>query len=256
MRKKIIAGNWKMNHVPKEGLPLIQKISNFCEEFDSEKIEILIAPPMPYLSEAAERCLDKKLNISSQNCSDQKSGAYTGEVSAEMIKSCGADFTLIGHSERREYYDDTDEFINGKLKMAMAENLAPIFCVGEKLEERKAENHRQKVAEQLRNGLAGFSEKDLKNLIIAYEPVWAIGAGETASPEQAQEMHAFIRDWLYENYSSELAEETSILYGGSVKPDNAQDIFGQPDVDGGLIGGASLQYDSFTELIKIGDEIL
>lgn len=256
MARKIVAGNWKMNLLPDEGYQLIQDLSNFCEGKDLNNIEVVVSPPFIHLAKAAEMTANGKLIISAQNCSDQKSGAYTGEVSVDMLKAAGVNWTLIGHSERREYYGDTDAFINGKLQRAIEAGLTPILCAGEVLADRKSGNQEVVVAAQLKGALEGFSADDVKKMVIAYEPVWAIGTGETASPEQAQEMHAYIRKYLTETYSAEVADAVSILYGGSVKPENAEQIFGQPDVDGGLIGGASLKYEQFVKLIEIGQEVL
>lgn len=256
MARKIVAGNWKMNLLPDEGYQLIEDLSNFCEGNTLDNIEVVVAPPFIHLAKAAEMTVHSKVTISAQNCSDQLSGAYTGEVSVEMLKAVGVNWTLIGHSERREYYGDTNEFVNGKLKRAIEAEMTPVLCVGEVLTDRKAGNQEAVVADQLKGALAGFSADDVKKMVVAYEPVWAIGTGETASPEQAQEVHAFIRKYLTETYSSEVANAVSILYGGSVKPENAKEIFGQPDVDGGLIGGASLKYEQFVKLIEIGQEVL
>lgn len=256
MARKIVAGNWKMNLLPDEGYQLIQDLSNFCEGKDLNNIEVVVSPPFIHLAKAAEMTANSKVIISAQNCSDQQSGAYTGEVSVDMLKAAGVNWTLIGHSERREYYGDTDAFINGKLQRAIEAGLTPILCAGEVLADRKSGNQEAVVATQLKGALEGFSADDVKKMVIAYEPVWAIGTGETASPEQAQEMHAYIRKYLTETYSAEVADAVSILYGGSVKPENAEEIFGQPDVDGGLIGGASLKYEQFVKLIEIGQEVL
>ncbi|WP_417608062.1 triose-phosphate isomerase [Owenweeksia hongkongensis] len=256
MARKIVAGNWKMNLLPDEGYQLIEDLSNFCEGNKLDNVEVVVSPPFIHLAKAAEMTAHSKVTISAQNCSDQLSGAYTGEVSVEMLKAAGVNWTLIGHSERREYYGDTDEFVNGKLKRAIEAEMTPVLCVGEVLEDRNAGKQEEVVASQLKGALAGFLAEDVKKMVIAYEPVWAIGTGETASPEQAQEVHAFIRKYLTETYSAEVANAVSILYGGSVKPENAKEIFGQPDVDGGLIGGASLKYEQFVKLIEIGQEVL
>ncbi len=256
MARKIIAGNWKMNLVHKDAINLIGKISDFCESETLNGIEVVVAPTFLDLVEANEITNGKKLNIAAQDCNDQEVGAYTGEVSTEMLKAINNQIVIIGHSERREYYGDTDEFVNSKLKRVLKTGLIPILCVGESLADRKAANQEKVVASQLEGALRGLEADDLADLTIAYEPVWAIGTGETASPQQAQDMHQFIRTYLNANYNAIVSEETSILYGGSVKPDNAKELFSQPDIDGGLIGGASLKYDDFTQLIKIGVEVL
>lgn len=245
-----------MNLLPDEGYQLIEYLSNFCESNTLDNVEVVVAPPYIHLAKAAEMTANSKIEIAAQNCSDQLNGAFTGEVSVDMLKAIGVKWALIGHSERREYYGDTDTFINRKLKRTIEAGMTPILCVGEVLEDRKAGKQEEVVAVQLKGALDGFSAEDLKKMVIAYEPVWAIGTGETASPEQAQEVHAFIRKYLAENYSEEVAAEVSILYGGSVKPENAEEIFGQEDVDGGLIGGASLKYEQFVKLIETGQEIL
>ncbi len=255
MGRKIIAGNWKMNLLPEEGLKLIRQVAEFCATQKLNEKEVIISPPMLYLTKAADAAVGK-LAIAAQNCSDEQSGAYTGEVSAEMIKASGCSAVIIGHSERRQYYGDTNSFINGKLKQAFSAGLTPILCVGESLEERKTDRQKEVVANQLEECLEGFNSGNLKNLVIAYEPVWAIGTGETASPAQAQEMHAFIRSYIKDHFGEDLAADVAILYGGSVKPSNAAEIFGQDDVDGGLIGGASLKLDDFCSLIETGVKVL
>lgn len=245
-----------MNLLPDEGYQLIEDLSNFCESNTLDNVEVVVAPPFLHLAKAAEMTASGKIKIAAQNCSDQLSGAYTGEISVEMLKAIGVSWTLVGHSERREYYGDTDTFINGKLKRATEAGMTPILCVGEVLHDRKAGKQEAVVAAQLKGALDGFSAEDVKKMVIAYEPVWAIGTGETASPEQAREVHAFIRKYLSETYGKEVASEVSILYGGSVKPENAKEIFGQADVDGGLIGGASLKYEQFVKLIETGQQVL
>lgn len=256
MARKIVAGNWKMNLLPQEGLELIYQVNDYCSDNQLKGVEVILAPPMLYLSQASEKVGNSKLRLAAQNCSDHENGAYTGEVSPQMIKGAGVNYVIIGHSERRQYYGDTDDLINKKLKQAYSAGVQPILCVGESLDDRKAEKQEDVVRKQLDKNLEGVNTDDLTRLVIAYEPVWAIGTGETASPEQAQEMHAFIRKYLQEKYDEKLASEISILYGGSVKPENAEEIFGQKDVDGGLIGGASLKKDSFIKLIEIGTQIL
>lgn len=259
MAKKIIAGNWKMNLEHSEAINLIKDVANFCESQDLHlhDTEVIIAPPSLYLKEASTITSEnRRLSIAAQNCSEQESGALTGEISASMIKNVGAEAVIIGHSERRQFFGDSNGLVNLKVKRALERGLVPIFCVGEMLADRKNGKFKEVVAEQINEGLKGIHRTQIQEVIVAYEPVWAIGTGETASPKQAQEMHAFIRDLLAENFNSAIAIDISILYGGSVKPDNARELFGQPDVDGGLIGGASLKADSFNELIRIGKEVL
>lgn len=250
----IVAGNWKMNMTLDEGQDFFDGLTSFLQNSDKCKSEIIVGVPFIHLFEA-NRLKNSGINFSAQNCSEHISGAFTGEVSASMIKSTGTDYVIVGHSERRQYYGDTDAVVNTKIKQALEHGLKAIFCVGELLEERKANQQMQVVNQQIEKGLEGLTADDLKNVVIAYEPVWAIGTGETASPEQAEEMHASIRKRLVELYNDKVANATPILYGGSVKPANAKEIFSQPNVNGGLIGGASLKLDSYTELIKIAEEL-
>ncbi len=256
MARKIIAGNWKMNLLHKDAVELVKKISEYCENTELHGVEVVVAPTFLDLAEASRITHNRKLTIAAQDCNDQESGAYTGEISVSMLKAIGTEVVIIGHSERRQYYGDTDTFINSKLKRAFSGGVVPILCVGESLEDRKAGRQEKTVANQLAGALEGFEADDLADLTIAYEPVWAIGTGETASPQQAQDMHHFIRNYLANNYNALVSDETSILYGGSVKPDNARDLFSQPDIDGGLVGGASLKYGDFTKLIEIGVQVL
>jgi triosephosphate isomerase len=202
------------------------------------------------LSSAVKKVKESKLEVASQNMHQAKNGAYTGEISADMLKSIGIKTVIIGHSERREYFDETDELLAEKVNAVLANGLEAIFCFGEKLEERKKEDHLLEVGSQLRNALFHLKATDFKNIILAYEPVWAIGTGETASPEQAQEMHAFVRNIIGKKFGKEVADSVSILYGGSVKPANAEEIFSKEDVDGGLIGGAALKAEDFAAIIK------
>lgn len=255
MAQKIVAGNWKMNLNASEGLSLIDEVKRYCDENDPGNTLVIVSPPMLYLSEAAARAGKSAVQVAAQNCHDEVSGAYTGEVSAAMLKDSGINWVIIGHSERRQYFHEDGPFLNAKLKQCFNQGVRPILCVGEVLDDRKAGRQEEVVQLQLKEALMNITDEQMSQLVIAYEPVWAIGTGETASPEQAQEMHAFIRNWLGENYNADIAGQVSILYGGSVKPDNAREIFGQPDVDGGLIGGASLKADSFSTLIKIGSEV-
>jgi triosephosphate isomerase len=256
MPQKIVAGNWKMNLNASEGMALISDIKAYCDQHDAGDTLVIMAPPTLYLTEAEARVKGSSVIIAAQNCHSEQSGAYTGEISASMLKASGIEWAIIGHSERRQYFHEDGPFLNAKLKQCFEQGVRPILCVGEVLDDRKAGRQEEVVKLQLEEALREIPDSNLGDLVIAYEPVWAIGTGETASPEQAQEMHAFIRSWLKESFGVNLADAVSILYGGSVKPDNAESIFGKPDVDGGLIGGASLKADSFTELIRIGSATL
>lgn len=249
MRRNIVAGNWKMNNTLDEGLRLIKAINVNAKKTDVNGVQIIVATPFIHLSKAVEEAVSP-VRIAAQNCASEASGAYTGEVSAKMIRSTGTEYVILGHSERRAYYGETDEILAQKVNLAIANKLHPIFCIGEVLEEREAERHFAVIKSQLEKALFHLSEKDFGRIILAYEPVWAIGTGKTASPEQAQEMHAFIRKTVATHYNEELADTLSILYGGSMKPANAQELIAQPDVDGGLIGGASLDADDFFGIVK------
>lgn len=248
MRKKIVAGNWKMNTTIAEGELLVSQIIELKKENQSEAI-LIVAPPFTHLGAIANSIKGSNIGLSSQNCADQVSGAYTGEVSAKMVKSAGCSYVILGHSERREYYGENGNILLKKIRLALSEGLEPIFCIGEKLDERESGKHFEVVENQIKEVLFDLSDEDFAKVIVAYEPVWAIGTGKTASSAQAQEMHEFIRRILTEKFGK-LANETSILYGGSCKPSNAKELFGQPDVDGGLIGGASLVASDFIEIAK------
>ncbi len=249
MRRKIVAGNWKMNNTLQEGLQLAKDLENALAE-KHVKCDVIIAVPFIHLASMNFSVDTNKIKIAAQNCSDKSSGAYTGEVSASMVVSTGAKYVIIGHSERRVHYGETNEMLKEKVIQALSNYLIPIFCVGEVLEEREAGNHFEVVKSQIVSALFGLSADDFKKVILAYEPVWAIGTGKTASSEQAQEMHAFIRQVLVDKYGKKLAEEISILYGGSCNASNAKDLFSNSDVDGGLIGGASLSVDKFMPIIE------
>lgn len=247
MRKKIIAGNWKMNH----DLAAANNFVTFLiENLPETNSEVVIAPSFTNLWHLYEATRDYPVEIIAQNMHQSDSGAYTGEVSAAMLKSVGIQRVFLGHSERRAYFGETDDLLSEKVATALREDMSIIFCVGETLQDRKSENHFAVIASQLKNVLFSLQESQWKSIVIAYEPVWAIGTGETATPEQAQEMHQFIRNEVEKNYGKATAQAVSILYGGSVKPDNAEEIFAQSDVDGGLVGGASLEVESFVEIIK------
>jgi triosephosphate isomerase len=252
MRKNIVAGNWKMNKTLNEGIELAKELNAILTE-KKPNCDVVIGTPFIHLTEVA-KIVDKNIiGVSAQNCADKASGAYTGEVSAAMVKSTGADYVILGHSERRAYYGETDEILKDKVNLALENDLTPIFCIGEVLEEREADKHFDVVKSQIENGLYHLSADEFSKIVLAYEPVWAIGTGKTASPEQAQEMHAFIRKTLAEKYGEEAADNTSILYGGSCKPSNAKELFSNPDVDGGLIGGASLKAEDFQGIIVAFD---
>lgn len=249
MRKKIVAGNWKMNKNLQEGLALAQELDAALKG-KSVNCDVVIGTPFIHLASVASTIDTSKVGIAAQNCADKASGAYTGEVSAEMVASTGAKYVILGHSERRAYYHETPEILKEKVLLALANNLTPIFCIGEVLEEREANNHFVVVKSQIVASLFDLSKEDFSKIVLAYEPVWAIGTGKTATADQAQEMHAFIRKTLAEKYGEEVADDTSILYGGSCNASNAKELFSNPDVDGGLIGGASLGVDKFMPIIE------
>ncbi|WP_299160744.1 triose-phosphate isomerase [uncultured Eudoraea sp.] len=247
MRSKIVAGNWKMNKNLSETKALL---SELLEKLPKTEAKVIVAPTYVNLESAARILQSSDIKVAAQNMHFAKSGAYTGEISADMLLNINVDTVIIGHSERRAYFGETDDLLAKKVEAALANNMQVIFCFGEELEERKSGNHFNVVESQLKNGLFNLPAEAWQHIVLAYEPVWAIGTGETASPEQAQEMHAFIRKTITEAYDSSIANEVSILYGGSVKPSNAQEIFSKPDVDGGLIGGAALVADDFIAIIK------
>lgn len=248
MRKNIVAGNWKMNKDFTGAQSLMEELAAYAAN-SSANCEIYIAPPALYTVTAKNIFENSKVEVFTQDISEHESGAYTGEISADMIKSVGAKGAIIGHSERRQYHGETDSHCNKKVKLALDKGLTPIYCNGETLEQRKAGQHLDVVKNQTETALFTLSADEIKKVVIAYEPVWAIGTGETATPEQAQEIHAHIRSLIAAKYGQEVADEVSILYGGSVKPDNAKEIFSQPDIDGGLIGGAALKIEDFSKII-------
>lgn len=251
MRKKIVAGNWKMNCTLPEGKKLASEVIHMVGDEVNNDADVILIPPFIHLTGIHSLIgSSQKIFLGAQNCHQSQGGAYTGEVSATMLVSAGATYVILGHSERREYFGETDELLAEKVKFALENTLTPIFCCGEKLEVREAGNHESLVRSQIEKALFGLSESQMMKVVIAYEPVWAIGTGKTASAVQAQEMHAFIRKQIADKYSREVADSISILYGGSVKPENATEIFSQPDVDGGLIGGASLKSRDFTNIVK------
>lgn len=247
MRSKIVAGNWKMNKDLAETEVLLAELS---AKLPDTKAEVMVAPTFVNLSAAVDKLKSSSIEVIAQNMHFAENGAYTGEISANMLLGIGVDTVIIGHSERRAYFGETDEILAKKVVAALAKNMRVMFCFGEELEDRKSGNHFKIVESQLKNALFSLDASAWSKIILAYEPVWAIGTGETASPEQAQEMHAFIRKTITNAYDAGIANNVSILYGGSVKPNNAVEIFSKPDVDGGLIGGASLVADDFIEIIK------
>jgi triosephosphate isomerase len=252
MRKKIVAGNWKMNKNLHEAILLADDMRKKVELLEKSKLPtIIISPPFPFLYPVSQTLTGSGLiSIAAQNCSSEHSGAYTGEVSADMVRSTGARYVIIGHSERRALFSETDSLLKKKLVTALESELVPIFCIGENKEERQAGTHFDVVKAQLSAAIPGLSMPQLQKIVLAYEPVWAIGTGLTATSAQAQEMHAFIRGFLKMHAGVELAESVSILYGGSCNPQNAKELFSCIDVDGGLIGGASLKVDDFLAIIK------
>lgn len=249
MRKTVIAGNWKMNNDLKGSEKLIVDLKNLLQG-EKIKCDVIICPPFTSLSEASKLVSGSVIKLGAQNMYFEESGAYTGEVSASMLKSAGCEYVILGHSERRTIFGESDEVINKKIKKALSAGLKPIFCVGELLEERENGTTSDVIKRQLLKGLEGISVDEMKNIIVAYEPVWAIGTGKTASPAQAQEVHEFIRDLIEINFSLETANDITIQYGGSVKPDNAEELLSQNDIDGALVGGACLKADSFMGIIK------
>ena len=249
MRKKIVAGNWKMNTTLQEGVALAKE-SNEALKAAQPKCDVIIAVPFPHLASINAVIDPAKLGLGAENCANHKSGAYTGEVSAPMVASTGATYVILGHSERRQYYGETSEILKEKVALALENNLTPIFCIGEVLEERENGTYNEVVKKQIEEALFNLSAEDFGKIILAYEPVWAIGTGKTATDDQAEDMHAFIRGVIADRYGKEVAENTSILYGGSCKPSNAPQLFAKPDVDGGLIGGASLECGSFMGIVN------
>jgi triosephosphate isomerase len=248
MRTKIVAGNWKMNKNCEETEDLLNEL---IEKLPLDKeVQIVVAPTFVNLASAVDHLEFTNITVAAQNLHQAESGAYTGEISADMLKSVGVNTVILGHSERRAIFHETDTIIANKVDAALKHDMTVIFCFGEELKDRQNNQHFNVVENQLRDGLFHLEKEAWEDIILAYEPVWAIGTGETASPEQAQEMHAFIRETVRHTYGSDVAEDVSILYGGSVKPDNAQEIFGKPDVDGGLIGGAALKADDFVAIVN------
>ncbi len=250
MRKHIVAGNWKMNLTFNEADELLDGLMTELEKTELPRdTQVIVCPPFPYLEMASDYANDSYFMVGAQNVSDQEKGAYTGEVSAMMLESMEMDYCIVGHSERRAYYGETDALVAAKVNQLLKHGLKPIVCVGEVLEERESGRQFDVVKTQVEQGLFHLDAEQMKQVVIAYEPVWAIGTGKTATPDQAQEMHAHIRGLLAAKYGKELADEISILYGGSCKPSNAKELFANPDVDGGLIGGASLKAEDFMGIV-------
>lgn len=248
MRKTIIAGNWKMNKTSLEAIDLTNALNR--ELSDVTDVDVVICPAFTVLSEINELLTDSNVKLGAQNLHWENSGAFTGEVSASMLKSVGCGYVIIGHSERRQYFGETNETVNKKVKAALKNGLAPMVCVGENLKEREQKETFDIVRNHIKGSLAGLTTEEMKNIIIAYEPVWAIGTGKTATPAQAQEVHAFIRELLLKIFGNATAAETKIQYGGSVTPENIADLIAQNDIDGALVGGASLKAESFIKIVK------
>ena len=246
MRKKIVAGNWKMNKSLQEGVALVNELKEVVKE---PKCEVVVCTPFIHLATVAEMLKGTPMKLGAENCADKASGAYTGEVSAEMVKSTGAEYVILGHSERREYYKETGEILKEKVLLALDNGLKVLYCIGESLEEREAEKQNEVVKRELEESVFNLSAEQFADIVIAYEPIWAIGTGKTATAEQAQEIHAYIRSCVAERYGAQVADDTTILYGGSCKASNAPELFLKPDIDGGLIGGASLKAADFKGII-------
>lgn len=250
----MIAGNWKMNCGPYDAAELLEGLKAKKTEV-AEHVDVLVCPPFVSIGMAVKYLYDTDIQVGAQNLHFEENGAFTGEISGSMLAESGCNYVIVGHSERRQYFDETDETVNKRTLKALEHKLAPIICVGESLEQRKSGDHYDLVKDQITAALNGVNEDQVLDVVIAYEPIWAIGTGETATPEQAQEMHEFIRGTLADLYTQEAADSVNILYGGSMKPANAQELLSQPDVDGGLIGGASLDAASFAEIINIAEDL-
>lgn len=248
MRKKIVAGNWKMHKNAEQTEDLLNEL--IAKVPTDTSTEVIVAPTFVNLASAVSHLEFTNIQVAAQNVHQAEGGAFTGEISADMLKSIGVNTVILGHSERRAYFHETDALIANKVDTALKHEMTVIFCFGEELKDRQSKNHFNIVENQLRDGLFHLNAKDWESIVLAYEPVWAIGTGETASPEQAQEMHEFIRETIRKAFGNDVADDVSILYGGSVKPENAKEIFSKPDVDGGLIGGAALNSDDFVAIIN------
>lgn len=254
MRKIIIAANWKMNKNKADAISFIDDLLKFNDDYSAEKVIQLVCPPNLYLDALNERCLDTDIYIGAQNCSQYDNGAYTGEISVEMLNDLNLKYCIIGHSERRQIFNETNEMIYEKFCKLIDANITPVLCIGETLQEREQNLTFDVIQHQL-SSIFNHSNSIGHDFVIAYEPVWAIGTGKTASPEQAQEVHHFIRNWFETKYSADFANSISILYGGSVKPDNIKELLSQQDIDGGLIGGAALDIQSYKKMLSIAGEI-
>ncbi len=250
MRKPFIAGNWKMNTDSHSSVTLAQQIASETSDIAGQDIDVAVIPPFVYIPAVVRALSSSRIAVGAQDIFYEQEGAFTGEISCKMLKDAGCNYVLCGHSERRHVIGESDEIVNKKTSAALLGGLLPILCVGELIEQRQNEKTTDVITEQLEKGLSGFSEAKVSAVTFAYEPVWAIGTGLTARPEQAQQVHKLIRDFLADKYGRELAEGARILYGGSVKPDNAKELMAQEDVDGTLVGGASLKSDAFTQIIK------
>lgn len=250
MRQKIVAGNWKCNTTLQEGVELAKAVNNLVVNEGAKDVTVVLGTPFTHIVKVVETVDANRVGVAAQNCAAEAKGAFTGEVSAEMVKSTGANYVILGHSERREYYGETSEILNKKVALALKNGLTPIFCCGEALSVRQAETHNEYVKQQLEETVFTLSVEDFQKIVIAYEPIWAIGTGVTASSEQAQDMHANIRAAIAAKFGADVAEGTSILYGGSCNAKNAKELFANKDVDGGLIGGASLKAEDFIQIIN------
>jgi len=248
LHKPFIAGNWKMNTTADEAIKLVRSLKDLTK--DVKDVRVAVCPPFPYLPLVAEVLKGSPIHLGAQNLFWEDHGAFTGETSSHMLKDVGCQYVIIGHSERRQYFSETDSTVNRKIKAALNADLNPIFCVGETLKERESDRTLYVIRSQLQNGLQDIGKNGIQKITIAYEPVWAIGTGKTATKEQAEDVHYFIREWIEEHYSAASAENLCIQYGGSVKPANAKELLSQPNIDGALVGGASLKADDFAEIIK------
>lgn len=249
MRKNIVAGNWKMNTTVAEGVQLAKEVNEAVAAAGELKCDVVIGVPFTHLTAVKDVIDIEKVGLSAENCANKEKGAYTGEVSAAMVASTGANYVILGHSERREYYNETPEILKEKVDLALANGLKVIFCCGESLELRNAGTYEEFIKAELKDSLFHLSAEEFANIVIAYEPIWAIGTGVTATSDQAEEVHAFIRSFLAEKYGETVANDTTILYGGSCKPSNAPELFAKPNIDGGLIGGASLKAADFMGIV-------
>ena len=249
MRKNIVAGNWKMNTTVAEGVQLAKEVNEAVAAAGELKCDVVIGVPFTHLTAVKDVIDIDKVGLSAENCANKEKGAYTGEVSAAMVASTGANYVILGHSERREYYNETPEILKEKVDLALANGLKIIFCCGESLELRNAGTYEEFIKAELKDSLFHLSAEEFANIVIAYEPIWAIGTGVTATSDQAEEVHAFIRSFLAEKYGETVANDTTILYGGSCKPTNAPELFAKPNIDGGLIGGASLKAADFMGIV-------